>query len=68
MATKFDNEQIDKLLANCKNKADIFGEDGLIKQFVKSILERALEGELTEHLGYKKHDPNGNEYLTARPD
>jgi putative transposase len=66
MATKFDKEQIDKLLANCKNNADIFGEDGLIKNLVKSVLERVLEGEMTEHLGYEKHDPKGNNTGNSR--
>ena len=66
MAAKFDNAQIDGLLASCKNKADIFGEDGLIKTLVKSILERALEGEMTEHLGYTKHDPKGNNSGNSR--
>lgn len=49
MAAKFDKEQIDKLLASCTDKADIFGEDGLLKTLVKSVLERALEGEMREH-------------------
>ena len=66
MAAKFDNAQIDGLLASCKNKADIFGEDGLIKTLVKSILERALEGEMTEHVGYTKHDPKGNNSGNSR--
>src|ERR1700712_222368 len=32
----------------------------LLKQITKAVLERALRGELTEHLGYEKHDPEGN--------
>ena len=31
------------------------GPDGLLKQFTKSVLETALEEELTEHLGHEKH-------------
>jgi transposase-like protein len=31
----------------------------LLKQLTKAILERALDTELTEHLGYEKHDPVG---------
>src|ERR1700682_2044914 len=35
------------------------GPDGLLKQLTKTVLETALNEELTEHLGYKKHDPAG---------
>ena len=35
------------------------GPDGLLKQFTKSVLETALNEEMTEHLGYEKHDPAG---------
>ena len=35
------------------------GPDGLLKQFTKNVLETALNEEMTEHLGYEKHDPPG---------
>jgi transposase-like protein len=35
------------------------GPDGLLKQFTKAVLETALNEEMTEHLGYAKHDPAG---------
>lgn len=35
------------------------GEDGLLQQLTKRVLESALEGEITDHLGYEKHDPAG---------
>jgi len=35
------------------------GPDGLLKQLTKAVLETALNEELTEHLGYEKHDPAG---------
>jgi putative transposase len=35
------------------------GPDGLLKQFTKTVLETALGEEMTEHLGYEKHDPGG---------
>ena len=37
------------------------GPDGLLKQLTKTVLETALNEELTEHLGYDKHGPAGNE-------
>src|SRR5260370_20173922 len=33
------------------------GPDGLLKQLTKSVLEPAHNEEMTEHLGYEKHDP-----------
>lgn len=35
------------------------GEGGLLQQLTKRVLESALEGEITDHLGYEKHDPAG---------
>ena len=35
------------------------GPDGLLKQLTKTVLETALNEEITEHLGYTKHDPAG---------
>jgi putative transposase len=35
------------------------GPDGLLKQLTKSVIETALDEEMTEHLGYAKHDRAG---------
>jgi transposase-like protein len=35
------------------------GEGGLLQQLTKKLLESALEGEITDHLGYEKHDAEG---------
>jgi putative transposase len=35
------------------------GEGGVLQQLTKLVLESALEGEITDHLGYGKHDPAG---------
>ena len=37
----------------------LLGPDGLLSQVTKAVLERALAEEMTEHLGYDKHDPAG---------
>jgi putative transposase len=50
------NEWVDELLTQGRTAEDI---NGLLKQLTKAVLERALQGELTEHLGYAKHDPAG---------
>ena len=38
---------------------DLVGPDGLLIEVTKRVLEAGLEAELTEHLGYEKHDPEG---------
>ena len=53
------NGLLDELLKDYKKPEDILGEQGLLKRFSKAVLERALGAELTEHLGYEKHDPAG---------
>lgn len=54
---KVSDELIDQILAQCKDPDDIVGESGLLQQLTKRFLERALEAELTDHLGYEKHGP-----------
>jgi putative transposase len=49
---------LDELLAG-KSTAEIVGPDGLLKQLTKSLLERAMNAELTHHLGYGKHELEG---------
>ena len=61
-----DKTLIDQLLADYKKPEDIIGENGLLKQLTKAILERALQAELTDHLGYEKHDPAGQHSGNSR--
>ena len=61
-----DLKLIDKLLADYKKPEDIIGENGLLKQLTKALLERAMQAEMTEHLGYEKHDPVGNNSGNSR--
>jgi putative transposase len=42
------------------------GPDGLLKQLTKTVLETALNEELTDHLGYEKHDPAGGQSGNVR--
>jgi putative transposase len=35
------------------------GPDGLLKQLTRTVIETALDEEMTGHLGYEKHDPAG---------
>jgi putative transposase len=48
-------ELLDELLQECKTPPDLFGEGGILKQLTTALVERALEAELSTHLGYKKH-------------
>ncbi len=61
-----DNELIDNLLKDYKKPADLIGENGLLKQLTKQLLERAMAAEMTEHVGYDKHDVIGNNSGNSR--
>jgi putative transposase len=61
-----DNELIDNLLKNYKKPEDLIGENGLLKQLTKQLLERAMAAEMTEHVGYDKHDAAGNNSGNSR--
>lgn len=54
-----DTKLIDELLKGYRKPEDLIGENGLLKQLTKALLERAMNAELTHHLGYEKHDPKG---------
>src|SRR3954464_11828111 len=54
------DELIDELLAGARTAEEIAGPDGLLGQLTRRLLERALEAEITEHLGYPAgHAPPG---------
>jgi putative transposase len=57
------DELIDDLLKKGRTAEDI---NGLLKQLTKAVLERALQGEMTEHLGYAKHDASGHHSGNSR--
>ena len=44
------------LLANYQKPEDLIGENGLLKQLTKLLVEKALDAELTEHLGHGKNE------------
>jgi putative transposase len=53
-------EMLDGLMARVEETdGELLGPDGLISQMTKAVLERALEEELTDHLGYERGDPAG---------
>jgi len=53
-------ELIDELMAKVRSDGiELLGDGGLIAEFSKRILERALDEELTDELGYERGDPAG---------
>ena len=46
----------DSLLANYQKPEDLIGENGLLEQLTKMLVERALETEMSEHLGHGKSE------------
>jgi len=47
---------LDELLKDYQTPEQILGENGILKQLTKRLAERALQAEMTHHLGYAKHD------------
>jgi putative transposase len=48
------DELIDELLAGAKTPEEIAGPDGLLNRLTKRLIERAMDAELSEHLGYER--------------
>ncbi|GAB2934715.1 hypothetical protein GCM10027075_39040 [Streptomyces heilongjiangensis] len=59
-AKAMDDQLIDELVSRAQAEGlQLTGEGGLLQQLIKRLLESALEGEITDHLGCDKHDPAG---------
>lgn len=57
---RISDEVIDELLAGASTEEEIAGRGGLLAQLTKRLIERAMEVELTDHLGYEPHaEPPG---------
>jgi transposase-like protein len=55
-----DEQLVGELVEQARaNGLQLTGEGGLLQRLTKLVLESALEGEITDHLGYDKHDPAG---------
>jgi transposase-like protein len=56
-----DAELVAKLVEQARTGGlQLTGEGGLLQQLTKRVLESALDGEISDHLGYDKGDPAGN--------
>lgn len=55
-----DDQLLDQLLSSTSERGlALTGEGGLLPELIKSVLERGMRAELTDHLGYEKNDPAG---------
>ena len=61
-----DNELIDNLLRDYQKPEDLIGENGLLKQLTKRLLERAMAAEMTGHVGYERHEAAGQNSGNSR--
>ena len=61
MAAQIDQQQLaQELVEQARAEGvELVGQGGLLTRLTKSVLETALEAEMTQHLGYDKHDPMG---------
>ncbi len=53
-AAELSNELVDQLLAGAGSPAEITGEGGLLQTLTKRLIERAMDAELSDHLGYER--------------
>jgi putative transposase len=60
------NEVLDELLAEYHKPEDLLGEAGLLQELTKALVQRALDGEMTHHLGYEKYSPEGKNSGNSR--
>jgi putative transposase len=59
-------EVLDQILKDYEKPEDLLSENGLLQQLTKALIERALNSEMTHHLGYEKHSPSGNNSGNSR--
>lgn len=63
----FGEELLDQLMASAGERGvALTGEGGFIPEMIKAVLERGMQTELTEHLGYEKGDRAGHGSGNAR--
>jgi putative transposase len=57
---------IDKMLKEHRSTEEVLGEGGLLAMLTKRLLERTLGAELTDHLGYERHERRATESGNSR--
>jgi putative transposase len=69
MAKKKDPDQIDKVIAELTSNttaAELINDSSVLRELKKRLVEAALEAEMTDHLGYDKHSPDGHNSGNSR--
>jgi len=62
-----DEQLLDRLVGHARaGGLQLTGEGGLLAQLTQRLVESALEGELTDHLGYDRHDAAGRNGENSR--
>jgi putative transposase len=60
LAAAIPDDLIDGLMAKVQAEGlELLGENGVLAELTKTLLERALDEQLTDHLGYERGDPAG---------
>ena len=55
-----DEATLDRLMAQVQSEGrELLGPDGVLTELTSRIMNRAMETELTDHLGYEPGDPAG---------
>ena len=65
---RIDQQQLAQQLVEAARAdgVELVGPGGLLTGLTKTVLETALEAEMTEHLGYQRHDPVGRDGANSR--
>lgn len=69
MAKKRQPDQLDKVIQELTRNAtaaELVNDSNLLQDLKKRLIEAALEAEMTDHLGYEKHAPEGNNSGNSR--
>ena len=59
-------ELLDELLEGYEKPEDLLGENGILQELKKALVEKALGAELTHHLGYEKGSPPSRKATNTR--
>jgi len=62
----FSEINLNKELENCKSMDDLTGKNGLLQRLLGGMVEKMLEQEMEEHLGYSKHSSDGRNSGNSR--
>ena len=62
-----DRQLAEELVEGARNEGvDLVGPDGLLSGLTKNVLEAGLQAEMSEHLGYERHEPAGKNTCNSR--